>query len=170
MAFHAHKVRISRRARRGYITLAKQAYHARRSCSISLRASGQRRLNTRRATRISFTSWRLPKRKQTKRKLGLQFYGKAVSLTRLRSSPYETSAARSEECLALPLRLLSQNLPQKSNFGRNGEERMNENEKENSRLSRVPRVVLGLRPPRCGDPVLFRDGATHRLEKQRTAV
>ena len=34
-----------------------------------------------------------------------------------------------EVCLALPLRLLSQNLPQKSNFGRNGEERINENEK-----------------------------------------
>ena len=43
-----------------------------------------------------------------------------------------------EVCLALPLRLLSQNLPQKSNFGKNGEEKMNEN--ENSRLSRAPRV------------------------------
>ena len=37
MAFHAHKVRISRRARRGYITLVKQAYHAQRSCAISRR-------------------------------------------------------------------------------------------------------------------------------------
>ena len=37
MAFHAHKVRISRRAMRGYITLAEQAYHARRSCAISRR-------------------------------------------------------------------------------------------------------------------------------------